>query len=344
MQAATEIRPGAAPPPFAVALFMEAAERLGLAARIVDPEFGYLWELAWPDGERRTFIGAKTSINDASAAQICGDKHYCGMVLERAGFRVPETVRCLSPAFFAGGALADRTGPGPGLEFAERAGFPLVVKPNRLSHGRSVAFVESAPELLAAIDEVFERDTLALVQRPAVGREFRLDFLDGEFLVGYERAPLVVQGDGTSTLADLLQAADARFDEADSRDVRRAEIASTAAYLERSRADANFGFDTVLAPDERVDFARGVLNLNRCATGRVLEQVPEAWLEWARRLGQALHLRLFGVDLRVASLEADPDTATVIEVNSAPLVNQIARMGHRELAVETQRRVLAALR
>jgi len=343
---AQPVAPDATParPPFAVALFMEAAERLGLTARIVDPEFGYLWELEWPDGARRTLIGAKTPVNDASAAQICGDKHYCGLVLERTGFGVPETVRCLSPVYFARGEYADRTGPAPGVAFAARAGYPLVVKPNKLSHGRSVRFVESEPELLAAIDEVFERDTIALVQRPATGREFRLDFLDGDFLVGYERAPLVVEGDGRRTLAELLAAIDARFDDAESRDTRRAEIASTEAFGERAAADPGFGFDAVLAPGERLDFARGVLNLNRCATGRVLASVPEPWLAWARRLGDALSLRLLGVDLRVASLDADPDTATIIEVNSAPLVNQIARMGHHELAVEAQRRVLAALR
>lgn len=336
--------PTAARPPFAVALFMEAAQRLGLAARVVDPEFGYLWELEWPDGHRRTLIGAKTPINDASAAQVCGDKHYASMVLERAGLRVPEAVRCLSPVYFARGEFADRTGPAPGVAFAERAGFPLVVKPNKLSHGRSVRFAWNEAELLAAIDEVFERDTIALVQRPASGREFRLDFLDGEFLVGYERAPLVVEGDGTRTLGELLAAADPRFEAADSRDARRAEIATTEAFTERRAANDEFGFDTPLASGERIDFARGVLNLNRCATGRLVETLPAPWLAWAQRVGRALALRLFGIDLRVESLDADPHTATIIEVNSAPLVNQIARMGQHERAVEAQRRVLAALR
>lgn len=322
-----------------MALYQEAARRLGLTSRVLDPEFGFLWELEDSKGTRRTICGAKVPINDASAAQISGDKHYGGIVLERAGFRAPSTVRCLSPTKFGHGEYASRCGSEPALAFAVERGYPLVVKPNRLSHGRAVQHVTDAATLLNAIDAVFAVDDIALVQTFAAGREFRLDVLDGQFLVGYEREPLVARGDGVHTIAELLAACDSRFGHSQESAVRLAEVERSAVLSE----NAPDGLATVLPVGSDLDFSGGVLNLNRCATARVIESLTPAWTDWCSRVAGAMHLRHIGIDLRVASLESDPAEAVILETNSAPLVNQIAHMGHRELAIESLVRVLRAL-
>lgn len=174
--------------PPAVELCFIAADRLGLAATIIEPEFGYLFELA--DGRRRiTLFGGRSPLNDAVAAHLCEDKHYAAVILERAGFRVPATVRCIRPNSFRMFDTAGRDGMTPGLAFAETNGYPLVVKPNRLSSGIDVTFVPDADALPAAITHVWKSDYIALVQPYVAGDDLRLDFLDGELLVGYRRRP-----------------------------------------------------------------------------------------------------------------------------------------------------------
>jgi glutathione synthase/RimK-type ligase-like ATP-grasp enzyme len=333
------MRPTLAPPPLAVALYQEAAHRLGFTTRILDPEFGFLWELEDRRGVRRTICGAKVPINDAAATQISGDKHYGGIVLERAGFRVPSTARCLSPAAFGHGEYAARCGPAPALEFAREQGYPLIVKPNRLSHGRGVQRVTDEASMVAAIETVFAADDIALVQTFATGREFRLDLLDGEFLVGYEREPLVARGDGVRTVAELLAACDPRYGDPVESAVRLAEVERSTLLAERAAG----GLGTVLPAGTELDFSGGVMNLNRCATARVIDALPPVWADWCRRVAETMHLRHIGIDLRVASLDANPSEAVILETNSAPLVNQIAHMGHRERAIESLVRVLRAL-
>ena len=170
----------------AVELIREAATLVGLSVRLLDPEFGHLFELS--DGHKsRTLVGGRSPLNNAVAARLAEDKYYTGLLLNRAGLQVPRSVRCLKPGYFVLSGLEDRAGVSPALPFAEQHGFPLVVKPNRLSHGRQVQLVQDAEEMKSAIRRVWDFDYLALVQTAHRGMDIRLDFLDGEFLVGYSR-------------------------------------------------------------------------------------------------------------------------------------------------------------
>ena len=52
-----------------VAFQIEAAKRLGLDARILDPEFGHLFEIS--DGRRSTrLLGGRSPLNDSVAARL----------------------------------------------------------------------------------------------------------------------------------------------------------------------------------------------------------------------------------------------------------------------------------
>lgn len=181
-----ELQPQALPR--AVELIREAARTLGLSFGLLDSEFGHLFELS--DGfVSRTLLGGRSPLNDAVAARIADDKYYTGVVLERSGFRVPTSVRCLRPGYFELEEYGDRVGDHRALPFALEHGYPLVVKPNRLSHGRLVQLVHHGGELTNAVHEVWKVDYVALVQTAHEGLDVRLDFLDQEFLVGYTRRP-----------------------------------------------------------------------------------------------------------------------------------------------------------
>jgi len=326
--------------PFAVQLCLEAAERLGWSTELLDPAFGYLWELELPGGLRRTIIGAKTPINDAAAAQLAMDKHYAGIALRRGGFRVPAGVRVLSPKHFAGTRYRLDVGMAPAREFMAERGLPLIVKPNRLSHGRLVKLVEKKSALKAAVEEVWELERVALVQAVVPGRELRVDVLDGKLLAAYERRPFVLVGDGERNVAGLLVDLDKRYaSDAPKQLAKRLEETTVAKKHGGGAALAKF----VPPAGEQLKLDETILNLNRLCTAELRPDLPDRWRDFAARAAQKLGLRLAGVDLRVESLAADPSEATIIEVNSTPLLAQLAHMGHRELAVAGQARILKAL-
>lgn len=330
-------RSGAAGSPNATHLCLEAAARLGIEAQILDPEYGYLFELRRGD-QRRVLLGGRSPLNDAVAARLAEDKYYAGLLLARAGLRVPETVRCLSPQHESLREYRARAGMAPGEALAERQGFPLVVKPNRLSHGRGVQLVENRLALAAAIRSVWQLDAIALVQTPAAGRDFRLDFLDGSYLAGYERRPLEVRGDGRRRLADLFAAADARY--ADPARLRQLTEEPRIAHALESRG---WTLRSVIPDGALVAFPGPIRNLHGPSTGRWVSHVPERLRQHCVRAGEALGLRHFGVDLKLPFLEADPAEATVIEINASPLLTQIYLLGHREVAVRAQMQIINAM-
>ncbi|MEZ5980314.1 MAG: hypothetical protein R3F34_19175 [Planctomycetota bacterium] len=328
--------------PLTVELYVAAARRLGWSARILDPEFSYLWELDDGASPRRAIVGAKLPVNDAAATEIATDKYYQGVVLGTHGIRAPRSVRCLSPRRYGVGTYADRVGVEPGLAFAREHGFPLVVKPNALSHGIGVRRVDDEAELIDGVEALFPLDDVVLVQELVFGREFRFDLLDGELLVAYERGALAVTGDGRSTLRELLERTDRRFAAPSTRAERVHELEATKTFATLRRDGLTL--DSVVPEGRTFDFSRGITNLNRCATSTRLDAIPAPWLAWCRRLGEVLHLRWFGVDLRVSSLDADPSDAVVLEINASPLVNQLALTVGKEAAVDIHVKVLEALK
>lgn len=319
--------------PTATRLAFEAAAELGMTAELLDPDYGYLYEVR--DGERRrVFLGGRSPLNDAVAARLAEDKHYASLLLARAGLTVPHTVRCLSPRHPSMASFQDRAGAEPGLALARSHGLPLVVKPNRLSHGRGVVQVTSNEALEAAIEAVWELDAIALVQTYAPGTDLRLDFLDGTFLAGYERRAIVLRGDGERSVTALMTEQDARMAVPEAK--KRLMVALAPALEARGWSEA-----TVLAEGEVLDLTRPIRNLNLGSAPRVLSEAPADALDACLAAGRAMGLRHFGVDCRVERA-GDASRVTIIEINASPLVSQIYLGGYRDVAVAAQKRVLRA--
>jgi glutathione synthase/RimK-type ligase-like ATP-grasp enzyme len=182
-------------------LIRQAAHELGLDVRILDPEYGHLFALT--DGRRSiALLGGRSPLNDSVAARICEDKYYTGLLLEQAGLRVPASARCLKPGHFQPDIYQDKVGQQPGVAFARRHGFPVIVKPNRMSHGREICVVNSSVELSHAIDRVWRVDYIALVQEPIPGVDVRLDYLNGTYLAGYVRTTGTNGGDRSAATGE----------------------------------------------------------------------------------------------------------------------------------------------
>lgn len=320
-----------------LALRAEAARRLGCEVTSLDPETGYLCELR-RGAARRHLLGGFSPLNDAGAARLAEDKFHTALILGRDGFRVVPGARCLKPGRFAREDFSSHEGVEPAHRFAAEHGFPLVVKPNRGARGRSVTLVERAEELEDAVRRIWVDDYLALVQPLVPGVDVRLDFLDGEFLFGYVRRPVVVRGDGTSTVAALLAARDPRFSGA----LFRQALEDDPIWTVRARA-RGLGLDSVLPAGEELDLGSAILNLNRLCVAELVRQPLPAWVEQGRRIAAALGLRHLGVDFKAEDPAGDPRAATVVEVNASPSLAQMSRMGYYEEAVAAEMRVVEAM-
>jgi len=345
----TDVAPGSP----TLALRLAIAAELGWRATALDPETGWLWLLE--RGEQRYVLhGSHAAINDHAAAALALDKAYTAMALAHVGIRVPQSARCLGPGQVLDALGRDPfprlRGLAPALDLAARAGYPLIVKPNRGSRGRGVKLVRSEAELARAAEAAWAIDRIALVQVPVPGFDLRVDVLDGELLLAYVRRPLVLDGDGRSTLVELHARADPRV--VDERFA--AKLRASPAWRETLAARA-LAPDSILAAGERLEFRTTIYNLHMCCVGVLVRSLPPRWVELCTRIGALLGLRHLGVDLRLplpegvalddegALLDQAVDQATVLEVNGSPAVGQIAALGGREAAEAAERRIVAAM-
>lgn len=317
-------------------LRLRAARELGCEVEELDPETGYLNEIRRGD-VRRVLVGGLSPLNDAVASRLVGDKFHTLNVLRRRGFNTPTTARCLKPGHFRN-EYESMTGIEPGSAFAAEHGFPLVVKPNSGSRGLDIACVESEEELRAAVDQVWKRDYLALVQTVASGFDLRIDFLDGDYLFGYTRRPVAVEGDGTSTVRDLLRSVDSRFQGP----TFEGHLEGDPIWQREARAR---GLDLDAVPDagQILDFDTPILNLNRLCFGTRVVDLPRPWHDFGLRIGEVFSLRHFGIDLKIQAMDQNPADATVIEINSSPSLAHMSRMGHFEAALDAERRIVTKI-
>lgn len=320
-----------------VRMRVEAARRLGYSVENLDPETGYLYEVRKGD-RRRVLVGAFSPHNDATSARIAEDKFHTALLVRRLGLRVPGVTRCLRPGRFEHEDFSAHTGLDPAHRFASAHGFPLIVKPNRGARGRDVQVVNGEDEMVSAIERVWRHDYLALVQEAVEGIDVRLDFLQGEYLFGYVRRPVSLEGDGRSTVGQLLAAVDPRF----SGDAFHRRIVDDPIWI-AATAKRALGLDSVLPEGETLRFESTVMNLNRLCVGELVRRIPDAWLHVGLRIGEAIGLRHFGIDFKTRNaLDDDPESVAVLEVNASPSVIQMSQCGHYEEALAAEIAILGA--
>ena len=323
--------------PTTVELHALAAQRLGLEMEILDPDFGALFALSQGD-QRRIFTGGRSILNDAAATRLAEDKYYTFLLLKRAGFRCPATVRCLAPQIPSHQCYPDHLGTAPGLRFAQERGFPLIVKPNRHSLGREVNLVQDPLELEQALERIWAIDTIGLVQERIEGRDLRLDFLDDHYLIGYERIPLQVQGDGQHSLRELIQVANPRFQDQDF----FLELTQQTQLLWELQ-HYGVSLETVIPKGDCLILGAQVCKLGFFCSGRLIPTLSEPMHQHCTQIAQVLGLRQFGIDLRVTQ-EITPEQTWVIEVNASPLFSAIySQMDYQEEAIVAQCQVLRAI-
>lgn len=268
-------------------------------------------------GRRWLFKGTRFDLNSYGAAEIANDKAYTCRFLKEAGIAVPLG------HFVAGDAIrSGKRPPEDVLDFAEDTGFPLYVKPNEGQEGQGVMRVDTYHTLQNALHILAKSHPAMLVQEEIRGTDLRILVLDGEVLLAFERHAPEVTGDGTSSLAELVDAhpgidpSDGRID---------FELSQQALMLESVPAA---GQTVTLLP---------VSNLSSGGTARIITASLKPELHaLARQVTKTLGLRYAGVDL-IVPFEQRPDTAAVVlEVNAAPGLSNLSRQGWEETAAVRQ--------
>lgn len=168
---------------------VEAAERAGIPWQRLDE--ASLIQLGY-GRNRKLIAAAMTSQTSALAVDIASDKDLTKQLLNRAGIPVPqgEVVHTPEEAVSV-------------LEWLHK---PVVVKPYDGQQGRGVSLNLHTPEQVKEAFVIAHKHSEdVLVEELFVGRDFRVLVIQYHMVAASERHPAHVTGDGSHSIAELIE-------------------------------------------------------------------------------------------------------------------------------------------
>jgi cyanophycin synthetase len=282
---------------------VRAAEARGVPTRRLNK--GSLVQLGWGSRQRR-ILAAETDRTSAIGESIAQDKELTKLLLRSVGVPVP-----------AGGPVKDAD---EAWELAQEVGVPVVLKPQHGNQGRGVAVnLTTREQVLAAYQAARAEGASVLVERFAQGADHRLLVVGDRMIAAARRDPPQVQGDGKSTVAELVAVVNA--------DPLRGDDHSTS--LSKMRLDAiglavlekqGYTPDSIPAAGAQVLLRQnGNLSTGGSATD-VTDRVHPENAARAVDAARVVGLDIAGVDVicRDISRPMEEQGGIVVEVNAAP--------------------------
>ncbi len=250
-------------------------------------------------------------IDHPATTALALNKLACHKLLSEAGLCVPRHV------------VLERDSWSSLRDFMEATpeGFesPYVVKPAVGTSGGEgvVCNVVDADDLFRAWNAARRWDHRVLIERQVPGEEYRLLFLDGEFLGAVHRRRAWVEGDGSSSIMDLIDAENQR---------RRRSGTAEVARLVRFDLDCDLALKTQGLNRRSIPQAgrrvvlKGTVSQNSVRDNSAVSGLSPALIAEAAQAAAVMRLRLAGVDV----LTTDPGESlrntggVIIEVNGTP--------------------------
>lgn len=282
---------------------VEAARRRGIPCMRIGENS--LVQLGY--GKNRKLIQAALSEQtSAIAVDIAGDKELTKRILADAAIPVPrgEVARTEADAVAA----------------LERMGVPVVVKPLDGRQGMGVSLNLTTPEqVVDAFRIAREYSPDVLIEELIAGRNYRVLVVAGKMVAASERLPAHIVGDGSSTIAQLIEQANSDPRRGEGHEKPLTKIVADAivlAHLEK----CNRTLECVPPVGEVVPLREGI-NLSTGGTARdVTDDVHPSVRRICERSAQLIGLDICGVDLVLHDIEKPftQGTGAVIELNAAP--------------------------
>ncbi|MGI8577830.1 MAG: cyanophycin synthetase [Nocardioidaceae bacterium] len=249
-----------------------------------------------------------TSATSAIAVDVASDKALTGRLLSAAGLPVPraESIKTADQA----------------VAVASRIGYPVVCKPLDGNHGRGVCLNltdEAAVRNAFQIAEAQSRDGRVIIETFVSGRDYRCLVIDGRIAAIAERVPARVIGDGSSTVAELVDKvnADPRRGVGHEKVLTRIKVDEAAEELVQAQG---YQLSSVPPAGEEVKLTlTGNMSTGGISIDRTLEAHPEN-VEIAEEAARVIGLDIAGIDFICPDITEPVREAggAICEVNAAP--------------------------
>jgi D-alanine-D-alanine ligase-like ATP-grasp enzyme len=305
-------------------ILKKIAPKIG-AKVLYESRWGIVGQITFKSGKRSYIRYNTLDINSLGASEIAVDKDYAAFFMRSMGYPTIPGKAFPSPAWAQ--AIGAKESIDAAYKYAEKIGFPVIVKPNSKSQGKGVTFVGNKTEFYKSLKKIFTYDNMALVQKHIIGHDYRLVVLDKEVISAYERMPLSVRGDGRSTILKLLKEKQRAFN-AIKRDIK---IDVDDPRIKNKLKRQNLTINSIIKKGEK---AYLLDNANLSTGGDsidVTSKVHTSFKKLAVNLTKDMGLRLCGVDIMIdGEIDQSADTVRnywIIEINAAPGLDHYVTTG-----------------
>ncbi len=313
--------------PYLTKLILKLAPKIG-AKVVVEPEWGVAAQIIYKNGVVRSLRFYSLDLNRIASADIAKDKGYAKFFMQKLGYPTAPGQTFFKDSW-AKAVKSNRTMKA-GVKYAERLGYPVIIKPNSQSQGSGVALVSSAKELRSAFKEVFKLDKIAIVERHMPGRDYRIVVLDGEIISAYERIALSVVGDGKNSILSLLQQKQKYFIS----NKRDTKINFSDNRIKMKLQKQGLSLRSILEKGHKI-FLLDNANLSTGGDSRdVTGPIHPGFKKIASSLTKDMGLRISGVDIMVTKgdITMNPKNCSyyIIEINAAPGLDHYVTTGKKQ--------------
>ncbi len=277
-------------------IIVDEARRRGITVNLLDPENGYF---SLRVGARSIVCRESLSeLTTAIAMSRCDDKKVTVRRLRGDGLYVPASQ-------LAGAEEDNRA-------FLREYGI-IVVKPVKGEQGNGVSVgIATEADMQSAIEAARRVCDEVMLEAYLEGQDLRIIVIDGKVVAAAIRKPAEVVGNGTATVAELIEKQSRRREAATGGESRIPVDDETRRCLRRAGVE----FDTV--PEEgHVIRVRDTANLHTGGTMHdVTDRLHRALTDAAERAARSLNIPVVGLDMIVEA--PDKPTYWIIEANERP--------------------------
>ena len=202
----------------------------------------------------------------------------------------------------------------------QKIGFPIVIKPLDGNHGKGASInVNTKADALSGLEHAQKYSRRVIVEKFITGFDFRILVIDNKIVAAAQRVPAHVQGNGKSTLQELID-----IENTNPRRGYGHENVLTEITVDRDTLDLlqknNLSLESVPAAGQIV-YLKSTANLSTGGTSiDVTDMMHPENIFLAERIARVIGLDVCGIDIMAPNLTQPlkESGGVVLEVNAAP--------------------------
>jgi D-alanine-D-alanine ligase-like ATP-grasp enzyme len=272
----------------------QAAHRRGIQIDIIDPELP-IFELRHGQHTIRCYNGL-TDLTGAASFHLTQDKGAANKLLRKHGFQVPRQERFIDVP--------------QAMDFLS-CHKQIVVKPVSQWGGRGVStHISTSNELIKALQFAKKYSDEIVLEECVHGIDWRLIYVNYEFVTAIQRNPAQITGDGCSSIRKLI-----RKKNAISKSVDPSNVIPTDKETLRTLQSVGFSYDSILNKNQQLQVRRTTNYHTGGSVEIVGENVGQKLIDIGKQIAILTKIPVLGVDILANNddhyhiIELSPDLA-----------------------------------